>query len=217
MASSAGNSGKKLIQIDISSDSVCPWCFVGKKNLDKAIASTQDKYDFKLKWHPFFLDRSAPKEGVNKKEFFRKKFGSRYDQIVTRMTEVFKGLGLVYDLDGLTGSSWESHRLLWFAGQQGDDKQHKLAEALFNGYFVEGKFIGDKEFLVASAAKVGVEGAAEFLANPNNGAKEVEEDFQKFSSDISGVPHYLINGKYTLSGGQGSESFLRAFQIATGT
>ncbi|KAK2997394.1 hypothetical protein RJ639_024737 [Escallonia herrerae] len=88
MAQAAANdTGKKLIRIDISSDSVCPWCFVGKKNLDKAIASSKDQFDFK---------------GVNKKEFYRSKFGSRSEQIVSRMTEVFRGLGLEYNMSGLT-------------------------------------------------------------------------------------------------------------------
>ncbi|KAL3525823.1 hypothetical protein ACH5RR_014195 [Cinchona calisaya] len=215
MAQSAGsNSGKKLVEIDVSSDTVCPWCFVGKKNLDKAIASSQDHYDFKIKWHPFFLNPSAPKEGVNKKDFFRDKFGSRSEQILARMTEIFKGLGMEYDMSGLTGNTLDSHRLLYLAGQQGIEKQHKLAEELFLGYFTQGKYIGDREFLLESASMVGVEGAAEFLDDPNKGLKEVNEELQKYSANISGVPHYVINGKYPLSGGQPPESFLKAFQLA---
>ncbi|KAK7810052.1 uncharacterized protein CFP56_014350, partial [Quercus suber] len=65
------NTQKKLIKIDISSDTVCPWCFVGKKNLDKAIAASKDHYDFEIRWHPFQLNPSAPKEGINKKEYYR--------------------------------------------------------------------------------------------------------------------------------------------------
>ncbi|XP_027077270.1 uncharacterized protein LOC113753131 isoform X1 [Coffea eugenioides] len=215
MAQSAGSSGgKRLVQVDISSDTVCPWCFVGKKNLDKAIASSQDQYDFKIKWHPFFLNPSAPKEGVNKKEFYRNKFGSQSEQIATRMTEIFKGLGMDYDMSGLTGNTLDSHRLLYLAGQQGLEEQHKLAEELFIGYFTQGKYIGDREFLLESARKVGVEGAAEFLEDPNKGLKEVNEELHQFSANISGVPHYVINGKYQLSGGQPPESFLRAFQMA---
>ncbi|KAM0006616.1 putative DSBA-like thioredoxin domain, Thioredoxin-like superfamily [Helianthus debilis subsp. tardiflorus] len=214
MAQSASNAGKKLIKIDVTSDSVCPWCFVGKKGLDKAVALSKDQYDFEIKWHPFLLDPSAPKEGVNKKDHYKNKFGSRADQIHARMTQVFKGHGLDYDLSGLTGSSLDSHRLILFAGKQGLDKQHNLVEELMNGYFTQGKFIDDKEFLVESARKVGLEGAAEFLQDPNNGLQEVNEELGKYATNISGVPHYVINGKHQLSGGQPAEVFLRAFQVA---
>ncbi|XP_057768583.1 uncharacterized protein LOC130988687 [Salvia miltiorrhiza] len=212
--SSSSSSVKKLIQIDITSDSVCPWCYVGKKNLDKAIASSNHKYSFQLKWHPYLLDPSAPKEGVPKKEVFEKKFGPRAEQITARMREVFEGVGLDYDMSGLTGSSVESHRLIYFAGKQGQDKQHKLVQELFHGYLTQGKYIGDRDFLVESANKAGVEGAEEFLANPSNGLKEINEELKKYQSNINGVPHYVINGKQQLSGGQPPEVFLRAFQTA---
>ncbi|KAL0424522.1 UNVERIFIED_CONTAM: hypothetical protein Sradi_0987000 [Sesamum radiatum] len=214
MASVSSSNGKKLIQIDISSDTVCPWCFVGKKNLDKAIASSNDKYAFETRWHPFMLLPSAPKEGAPKKQVLLEKFGPRAVQIEARMAEVFKGLGLDYDTDGLTGNTLDSHRLIYFAGKQGLDKQHNLVEELGTGYFTRGKYIGDREFLVEAANKVGVEGAAEFLEDPNNGLKEVTEEINKYSSNVSGVPHYVINGKYELSGGQPPEVFLRAFQAA---
>ncbi|KAM3363682.1 putative protein YwbO isoform X1 [Capsicum galapagoense] len=211
----ATNSGKKFIRIDISSDTVCPWCFVGKKNLDKAIALTNDQYDFEIKWHPFLLNPSAPKEGVNKKDYYRNKFGPRSEQMMSKMSEVFKGLGLEYNMSGLTGSSLDSHRLLYFAGQQGLDKQNNLAEELFLGYFTQERYIGDREFLIEAATKVGVEGAANFLEDPNNGLKEVNEELQHYSSNISGVPHFVLNGKYQLSGGQPPESFIQAFRAAS--
>ncbi|GFP97926.1 hypothetical protein PHJA_001936700 [Phtheirospermum japonicum] len=172
MASVSSNNAKKLIQIDVSADTVCPWCFVGKKNLDKAIASSQDKYTFEIKWHPYMLNPSAPKEGVVKKEYYLNKFGPRAAQMEARMTEIFKGLGMDYDTSGLTA------------------------------------------FLVDTAKKVGVEGAAEFLEDPNNGLNEVNEDLKKYSAHINGVPHFVINGKYQLSGGQPPESFLRSFEAA---
>ncbi|KAH9739687.1 DSBA domain-containing protein [Citrus sinensis] len=165
MAQSVSSSaGKKLIRIDVSSDTVCPWCFVGKRNLDKAIASSKDQYDFEIRWHPFFLNPSAPKEGVNKKDFYENKFGSQNQGIIARMTEVFRGLGLEYNMSGLT--------------------------------------------------KVGVEGAAEFLDDPNSGLNEVHEELKKYSANISGVPHFVLNGKHELSGGQPPEVYLRAFQVA---
>ncbi|XP_074284971.1 uncharacterized protein LOC141610661 isoform X2 [Silene latifolia] len=215
MTESATNStGKKLIRIDVSSDSVCPWCFVGKRNLDKAIASSKDQFDFQIKWHPFLLNPSAPKEGVNKRDFYRQKFGSRSEQIIARMTDVYRGLGLEYNIDGLTGSTLDSHRLIYYAGQQSPDKQHDLVEEIFLGYFTRAKYIGDREFLVESARKVGLEGAAEFLEDPDNGLKEVKEELDKYSSSISGVPYFVINDEQKLSGGQPAEVFLKVFRLA---
>lgn len=214
MAQSASTAGKKLIKIDVSADSVCPWCYVGKKNLDKALDLSKDEYDFEIKWHPFLLNPAASKDGVNKLDYYRSKFGSRVDQMTTHMSKVFKDLGLEYSMSGLTGSSVDSHRLILFAGKQGLDKQHSLVEEIFKGYFTQGKFIGDREFLVESARKVGVEGAAELLDDPKEGLDEVNEELKKYSANISGVPHYVINGKHQLSGGQPAEVFLRAFQVA---
>jgi len=213
MAESASNTAsKKLIQIDVSSDTVCPWCFVGKKNLDKAIDASKDQYNFEIRWHPFFLDASAPKEGVNKKEFYQQKFGSRCEGMFTRMSEIFKGIGLEYDTTGLTGNTLDSHRLIHYTGEQAPDKQHSLVEELCLGYFTQGKFIGDREFLVETAKKLGIEGAEEFLSEPNNGVTEVQEELEKYSRNITGVPHYTINGKVKLSGAQPPETFQKAFE-----
>ncbi|MED6207218.1 hypothetical protein PIB30_033813 [Stylosanthes scabra] len=214
-AANSSNAEKKVVRVDISSDTVCPWCFVGKKNLDKAIAASNEKYNFELRWHPFQLDSNAPKEGTDKKEYYIRKFGSRSEQMAARMSEVFRNVGLEYSMSGLTGNTLDSHRLIYFAGQQGLDKQHALVEELCLGYFTQGKYIGDQKFLLESAAKVGVEGAEDFLKNPNNGLKEVEEELRTYSSNIGGVPYYVINGNHKLSGAQPPEVFLRAFEVAT--
>ncbi|KNA25847.1 hypothetical protein SOVF_002820 [Spinacia oleracea] len=216
MAESVSSSStRKLVRIDISSDNLCPWCYVGKINLDKAIAASKHQFDFEIHWHPYFLEPCAPKEGVNKRDFYRKKFGSRYEQIIRHTTEAYKSLGLNYNMDGLTGNTVDSHRLIYFAGKQGLDKQHDLVEELFCGYMTQGKYIGDWEFLLECAKKVGVEGAAEFLQDPNNGLKEVNDDFEKYSAHLGGVPYYVINGKHKFSGGLPPEGFLRAFEGAS--
>lgn len=207
--------GKKVVRVDIYSDTVCPWCFVGKRNLDKAISLSDNKFNFEIRWHPFFLNPAAPTEGVNKREYYVQKFGSRCEQIIARMTEVFRGHGLEYNMSGLTGNTLDSHRLAYFAGQQGLDKQHSLMEELFVGYFTQAKFIGDRGFLLESAEKVGVVGAAEFLEDPNNGVKEVNEDISNYSGQITGVPFFVINNEHKLSGAQPPEVLLRAFESAT--
>ncbi|KAJ0980146.1 hypothetical protein J5N97_008401 [Dioscorea zingiberensis] len=215
MANSAFSSSvKKLIKIDVSSDTVCPWCFVGKNNLEKAMDQMKDQFDFEVRWHPFFLDPSAPKEGVRKSEFYEQKFGAhQYGQMLSRMREIFRGLGYEYDTSGLTGNTLDSHRLITFAAHQGYGKQNALVSELFSNYFCEGKYIGDRQVLLDAATKVAIEGAAELLEDPSKGLEEVNKEFDKYSANISGVPHFVINGKYKLSGGQPPETFLRAFQV----
>uniref|UniRef100_M4EI08 DSBA-like thioredoxin domain-containing protein n=1 Tax=Brassica campestris TaxID=3711 RepID=M4EI08_BRACM len=176
MAESASrNFSKKLIEIDISSDTVCPWCFVGKKNLDKAIDASKDQYNF----------------------------------------EIFKGIGLEYDTSGLTGNTLDSHRLIHYTGKQAPDKQHSLVEELCLGYFTQGKYIGDREFLAETAKKLGIDGAEVFLSDPSNGTTEVKEELEKYSQNITGVPYYTINGKVKLSGAQPPETFQSAFEAAS--
>nr|XP_008341809.2 uncharacterized protein LOC103404656 [Malus domestica]XP_008341810.2 uncharacterized protein LOC103404656 [Malus domestica] len=187
------SAGKKLIQIDIVSDTVCPWCFVGKRNLEKAFEASRDRFDFEVRWHPFQLNPNAPKEGVDKRSYYEEKFGTnRSKQMEARMAEIFRSHGLEYNLSGLTGSTLDSHRLIYFAGLQGHDKQHALVAELFLGYFTQAKYIGDREFLLESAQKVGVEGAAEFLEDPNNGLNEVNEELEKYTRNINGVPHFCL-------------------------
>ncbi|KAJ3674437.1 hypothetical protein LUZ60_005053 [Juncus effusus] len=206
---------KKLIQIDVSSDIVCPWCFVGKAYLDRAISNSKDKFDFEVRWHPFFLNSSAPKEGIKKSDYFSSKFGaSQFEKMQSRMSEKFKGIGYNYDTSGLTGNSMDCHRLITYAKNQGYEKQHALVGELFMNYHVEGKYIGDKQVLLEASRKIGIEGAEELLDDPSKGVKEVNEELEKYSSRISGVPHFLINAKYQISGGQPPEIFQRAFEAA---
>ncbi|XP_038982041.1 uncharacterized protein YwbO isoform X2 [Phoenix dactylifera] len=204
---------KKLVQIDVSSDTVCPWCFVGKKNLEKAMELPKEHFDFEVRWHPFLLDPSAPREGIKKCDKIKQKFGAdQYEHIISRITKVFRDLGLEYDTSGLTGNTLDSHRLITFAARQGYDKQNALVEELFYNYCCQGKYIGDREVLLDAARKVGIGGAAELLEDPRKGLEEVYEELEKYSSCIRGVPHFVINGKYKLSGGQPPGVFLRAFQ-----
>ncbi|XP_068656950.1 uncharacterized protein [Aristolochia californica] len=211
----AQSSEKKLIQIDATMDTVCPWCFMGKKNMEKAINSSRDQYDFEIRYHSFFLDSSAPKNGVLKSEFYGSKFGAaQWKRMAAHMGQLFQTYGLEYDTAGLTGNTLDSHRIINFAGTQGLDKQNALVEEILMNYFVHGKFIGDRQMLLEAAEKAGVMGAAELLEDQNKGLKEVYEDIRTFSSHISGVPHYVINGKQELNGAQPPEAFLKAFQAA---
>lgn len=207
--------GRKVIRVDVTSDTICPWCFIGKKHLEQAIGASKDKYDVQVKWHPFFLNPNAPVEGVNKAEYYKSKFGEgRMQMILDRVGGAFANLGYKYSMGGMTGSTLDSHRLLWHAGRQSLDKQNALAEELFLNFFTQEKYLGDKQVLVAAADKVGVEGSREFLDDPQAGLKEVLAEERKFRRGVSGVPHFVIDGRYQISGAQPPEAFLEAFEVA---
>lgn len=206
---------KKLITIDITSDTVCPWCFIGKRHLNKAMDASKDLYNFQVRWHPFLLNPSAPKEGIEKTVYWKQKFGNEnVEPIISRVSKACQVVGIDFKSGGLTGNTLDSHRLIAFAGQQGLEKQDALVEELFLNYFTQQTYIGDRKVLLEAAEKVGITGAKEWLDDPNNGQKEIDEELQKYARSVTGVPHFLINEQYKLHGAQQSETFLRAFQVA---
>ncbi|GAQ82727.1 Thioredoxin superfamily protein [Klebsormidium nitens] len=208
----AGESKPKLT-IDIVSDTMCPWCFVGKKNLEKAMALSKDKYDFEVIWRPFQLNPDAAKEGKNKRNYYRQKFGeAKTKMIIERMTQVFDSLGYVYNMDGLVGNSLDSHRLLEFAKEQ--DKQNEVCEELFLNSFVRAKYNGDMDNLVEAAETAGITGAREFLEDPDAGLSQVRDDLRTYARGVTGVPHFIINGQVELSGAQPPTALLEAFEDA---
>lgn len=206
---------RQLLRVDVTSDTICPWCFVGKKHLEQAIAATKDRYSVEVNWHPFFLNPDAPREGVNKMEMYKSKFGpGRMQMIIDRVGGAFATLGYKYSMGGLTGSTLDSHRLISLAGKQGTEKQNALVEELFLNFFTQEKFIGDKEVLAAAAEKAGVEGARELLEDPQAELKEVLAEERKFRRGVSGVPHFVIDGRWQISGAQPPEAFVEAFEAA---
>lgn len=205
---------KKLIRIDVTSDTICPWCFVGKKNLEKAMDATKDLYNFEVKWHPFMLDPSLPKEGLDKNEFHRKKFGSRAQTLINTVDQAFQGVGYRFGSGGLIGNTLDSHRLIELAGRQGLDKQNALVDSLMIQCSTQEKYIGDREVLLAAAKSAGIDGAEECIDNPNSGLLEIQIEMEKNAQNISGVPHFLINNKYQQSGAQAPDSFIQTFKRA---
>ncbi|KAG6542201.1 hypothetical protein Mapa_016434 [Marchantia paleacea] len=206
---------KNLIKIDILSDTVCPWCFIGKKYLEKAMDSCKDKFDFEVRWHPYMLNPNVPKEGVNKLEHYKQKFGSmRVQSMVDRVGQVFAGLGVQYSMGGKTGNTLDSHRLIALAGRQGLENQNNLVEELFLNYFAQEKHLGDRQVLLNAAQKAGIEGADQLLDDPNAGVKEIHEEIKKYARGVNGVPHFTIGDRIQLSGAQPPQSFVEAFELA---
>lgn len=193
----------RQISIDIVSDTVCPWCFVGKRRLEKAIASHQKSHpdtSFKVTWHPFYLDPTV-KKTEDKTVRYERKFGkARFAQMVPHMEQVGKGEGIKFKFGGKIGNTRNSHRLIAEAGAREGDLQDRLVNALFHAYFEVNEDISSKETLARVAKEVGVfeseEKGMEFLNSEERGAEvDKEVDFNQYRRGISGVPHFIIEGK----------------------
>jgi predicted DsbA family dithiol-disulfide isomerase len=205
---------KPLIKIEIVSDVVCPWCYIGKRRLERAIHSLSGEIDFEIIYLPFELNPSLPEAGVDQKEYLVQKFGGedRYRQITRHVTKVAAEEGLTFNFDKqkIAPNTREAHRLLWFARQF--NRQPQLKEALMKAYFEDGTDLSKKENLISLALSCGLESrrTTAFL-NSNEGMKEVIElGNQNYARGISGVPYYIINDRYGISGAQASQTFANA-------
>ncbi len=205
---------KPKIKIDVVSDVVCPWCYIGKRRLEKAIAQVTDQVDVELEYHPFELNPDMPLEGRNQKEYLTKKFGSeaKYQQLIAHVTEVAAQEGLQFDYkkQAISPNTRNAHRLIWFAKKHG--KQIEMKEALMKAYFEQGIDLTQTETLVSIATELGLDNeATRNFINSTEGLVEVTtSEMQNVQQGISGVPFYIINNQYCISGVQPSEVFANA-------
>mmetsp|Transcript_25401 Transcript_25401/g.64427 ORF Transcript_25401/g.64427 Transcript_25401/m.64427 type:complete len:184 (-) Transcript_25401:123-674(-) len=169
--------------------------------------------DFRVTWRPFQLNPDAPKEPVNKLKMYKEKFGAaRIEQMLPHMTQTFKKVGVDYSMGGDTGNTLTSHRLLQWAASVGLDKQDLLVEELFKNYFAEEKYLGDRGVLLAAVDKAGLdrEEGAKIIDDESLWRSEVEKDKAKYARGVSGVPYFIFDGKFAISGGQPPEAFAEA-------
>src|SRR6187399_1680124 len=128
---------KPVIQIDVVSDVVCPWCYIGKRRLEKAIDAVSDQFDFEVNYHPFELNPTIPQEGLNQKEYLTSKFGgkARYDQLIGNTTSVAASEGLAFNFNkqAISPNTRNMHRIIRLAAEHGRQKQ--VVEAFFKAYF----------------------------------------------------------------------------------
>jgi len=204
------------IEIDVFSDAICPWCYVGKKRLEKAIAAVKGTHEVAVRWKPFQLNPAMPKEGMGRKEYRERKFGSEkvVAELDRRMMDVGKQEGIPFALDRIqkTPNTFDAHRLIWHAARK--DRQDALVEGLFRAFFTEGRDIGDRAVLVDVAAKAGLEQAdgARFL-DGEEGAREVRDEEAKAREiGVQAVPFFTIAGRYAVAGAHEPDAFLEAFQ-----
>jgi predicted DsbA family dithiol-disulfide isomerase len=207
---------KPAIKIGVVSDVVCPWCYIGKRRLEKAIAELSDRFTFEVEYFPFELNPQMPSQGVDQKEYLMNKFGGeeRYHQLTDHVTTVAaqEGLTLDYPAQKISPNTRNAHRLIQFAKE--NQKQLTVVEALFRAYFTEGIDLSKIENLLAIAVAAGLDKEKTEAFLKSDAAKtEVElTELQLQQSGITGVPFYVVDDKYGISGAQPSESFIKAFE-----
>lgn len=202
------------MRIDIVSDTICPWCFIGKRRLERALAQRPDIV-FEIGWRPFQLNPDMPAEGMDRRTYVATKFGgdARASQIYQRVRDAGAGDGIDFAFEKIarTPNTLDSHRLIRWAGSAG--LQHQVVELLFRRYFLEGRDIGDRAVLTEVAAEAGMD--AELVARLLDEGADLdlvrEEDKVARDLGIQGVPCFILERKYAVSGAQDPEVFLQVF------
>lgn len=200
------------MQIDVISDTVCPWCYIGKRRLERAL-SLRPQIEFDVRWRPFQLDPTTPLEGVDRKTYIERKFGSS-EKIKPIHAALLKagedeGISFAFEKIARTPNTLNSHRVIRWAHSLG--VQNQLVERLFRAYFVEGADIGQIKVLAGIADEVGLDGElVEELLNSDADRESVErEDTMARKIGINGVPTFLIGGKVLVNGAQDAEHLVR--------
>ena len=204
------------LTVEVYSDIVCPWCFVGKRRLERALTLVGS--DVHVTWRPFQLNPTMLSDGMDRTAYLKAKFGSLEN--FGRMEEQLLAAGVeeripfAFEKIQRTPNTFAAHRLVWYAAQQG--KQDAMVEALFHGYFLEGKNIGEVTTLTHVAAEAGLDRTeTEEFMESEKGVVEVKgEEAVGRRLGISGVPYFVFNGTVSISGAQPPDIFVSAIQQA---
>ena len=207
------------ITVDVVSDVVCPWCFIGQKRLDKAIAASGVAVH--VHWRPFQLDPTIPPEGKDRREYMLGKFGSeeRIREIHARIEPLGAAEGIAFDFDAIkvAPNTLDAHRLIRWAGAADEDVQNRLVERLFQLNFEEGQNIGDVEVLIEAAREAGMDASVvETLLASDADAEAVRTEIATAARmGVTGVPCFLLEGKYAVMGAQDAATLADAIgQVA---
>ena len=205
------------LKVDVISDVICPWCYIGKRRLEKAIAAF-GREQVRVRWHPFQLNPHMPREGMNRKEYRTAKFGSweRSLTLDAQVTAAGRGEGIPFDYAKImrTPNTLDAHRLIGLADIEG--VQDAVVEAIFRAYFVEGRDISQTTVLLDVVAGAGLDRArCEALLSGEQGLAAIRAlEEQARRAGVQGVPYFLINKTVALSGAREPSAFLDAFEQA---
>jgi predicted DsbA family dithiol-disulfide isomerase len=211
------------VRVEIWSDVVCPWCYIGKRRFESALASFRHRDEVEVTWRSFQLDPTsvsvhAPGEGPDHADHLAAKYGMSREQAeeaLARTTAAAAGEGLVFRLDqALTSNTFDAHRVIHLAARHG--RAGQLEERLMGAYFTEGEPVGDRATLVRLAGDAGLASSeVERVLDSNEHADEVRADEQEARAlGITGVPFFVLDRRYGVSGAQPPEQLLAALEQA---
>ncbi|UWQ80897.1 DsbA family oxidoreductase [Leisingera sp. S132] len=196
------------VKLDILSDPICPWCYIGKTHLDKALAEVPD-HPFVIEWHPFQLNPDMPREGMDRREYLERKFGGKEGAVkaYAPVVEHAEKAGLTINFEAMqrTPNTLDAHRLIHWAGVEG--KQTQVVDALFKAYFVDARDIGDHAVLADVAQEAGME--ADVAARLLEGGSDVQairdRDAHSRKMGVSSVPTFIVANQHAVPGAQPPE------------
>jgi predicted DsbA family dithiol-disulfide isomerase len=194
-----------MVTLDILSDPICPWCYIGKANLDRALEAHPD-HPFVITWRPFQLNPDMPAGGADRRDYLEAKFGGKAGAVATYVSVVAAAAaaGVTLNLEGIsrTPSTLDAHRLIHWAGLEG--RQSAVVAALFRAYFRDGRDIGCTEVLTDIAAAAGMDSilVARLLASDADADDIRARDAHARQRGVSGVPCFIIDNHYVVSGAQ---------------
>jgi predicted DsbA family dithiol-disulfide isomerase len=206
-----------MIYVDIVSDTICPWCYIGKRRFERALAMS-GRSDVAVAWRPFQLNPDMPAEGMTRDDYVRAKFGGgdRPRQIYQAIAESGREAGIEFQFSLIrrTPNTVLSHRLVHWAGKNG--RQDEVVAELFKAYFEHGLDIGDLETLVECARRASVDeqGVRQYLKSDDGRQEVVASDVYARRLGINGVPCFIVNRKYAVSGAQPPSAFVEVFNLA---
>jgi predicted DsbA family dithiol-disulfide isomerase len=206
------------LTIEVYSDVVCPWCYIGKRRLERALGQLNGAAPARITWRPYQLNPTMPKDGMDRTTYLEAKFGSL--DAFRQMEEHVLAAGaaeripFAFDKISRTPNTFLAHRLIWYAEQQG--RQDAVVESLFRGYFTEGADIGSVPVLGQLAGRAGLDAVAvESFLQREEGATEVKaEEAAGHRLGIRGVPYFVLNGSISISGAQPPDIFVTAIRQA---
>lgn len=197
-----------MVKLDIISDPICPWCYIGKTLLDRALEAEPD-HPFEIEWHPFQLNPDMPVEGMDRRAYLERKFGGKEQavKVYAQIDQHARDVGLELELGAIerTPNTLNAHRLIHWAGIE--ERQSMIVSALFRAYFKEGRDIGDAEVLADIADSAGMDAALvlRLLATEEDlqGIRDKDEGFRKMG--VNSVPTFIIAGQHAVPGAQPPE------------
>lgn len=196
------------IKLDVLSDPICPWCYIGKTHLDKALAAEED-HPFVIEWHPFQLNPDMPESGMDRRAYLEGKFGGKENAIKVygQIAEHAENAGIEIDFAAIktTPNTINAHRLIHWAGIEG--KQNEVVDALFAAYFKDGRDIGEIEILADIADNAGMDASVVTRLLKSDEDKKTIQDRDTHSREmgVNSVPTFIVGGRHAVPGAQPPE------------